>query len=49
MGNPIGYVKAHPVATVLTMAAGMAVGPWILGIVSRTTGVSVRIPTVGRS
>jgi hypothetical protein len=46
--NPIGFVKTHPVATVVLMATGMAVGPWILGTVSRTTGVTVRIPTVGR-
>jgi hypothetical protein len=48
MGKPIAYVKAHPMATVLSMALGMAVGPWILGTVGRTTGVNIRIPTVGR-
>jgi predicted membrane protein len=48
MASPIRYVKAHPMATVITALAGMAVGPWILGTVNKATGVSVRIPTVGR-
>lgn len=47
--RPISYVKSHPAATVLTFAAGMVVGPWLLGTIGRTTGVNVSLPTVGNN
>jgi hypothetical protein len=45
--RPISYVKAHPLATIVTAAAGMVVGPWVLGVLGRSTGVGVNLPTVG--
>jgi predicted membrane protein len=45
--HPISYVKAHPMATVLTFAAGMIVGPWLLNTVGSRTGVNISLPTVG--
>jgi hypothetical protein len=47
MPRPIGYIKAHPLATTITFAAGMVIGPWLMGFVGRTTGVNVSLPTVG--
>ena len=45
--RPISFVKTHPVATVTLMAAGMIVGPWILGTLGRVSGVNVNLPSVG--
>jgi hypothetical protein len=45
--HPFTYVKNHPAATVVTFAAGMIVGPWLLGSIARTTGVGINLPTVG--
>ena len=45
--HPISYVKAHPAATVVTFAAGMIVGPWLLNMVGSRTGVNISLPTVG--
>lgn len=47
--HPIRYTKAHPVAVITSMAAGMIVGPWILGILGNTTGVNVNLPSYGGS
>jgi hypothetical protein len=47
--HPVSFVKAHPLATVTLMAAGMIVGPWVLGTLGRTTGVGVNLPSVGGS
>jgi len=45
--RPITFVKQHPVGVVVSMAAGMIVGPWLLGVLGRTTGVNVNLPSVG--
>jgi hypothetical protein len=45
--RPISFIKSHPVATVTLMATGMVVGPWILGMVNRVSGVGVSLPSVG--
>jgi hypothetical protein len=45
--RPIGYVKSHPVGTVLTFAAGMMFGPWLFSLLGRTTGVGINLPTYG--
>jgi hypothetical protein len=45
--HPISFAKAHPVAVVTNMALGMIVGPAILGWVSRSTGVNVKLPSYG--
>jgi len=47
--HPLTFVKNHPVATITLMAAGMVVGPWILGTVNRVSGVSLNLPSVGGS
>ena len=45
--HPIRYVKAHPVATVVTALAGMAVGPTILAMIGSKTGINVSVPQYG--
>jgi hypothetical protein len=45
--HPITFIKAHPVGVLVSMAAGMIVGPYLLNMVNRTTGVSVNLPSVG--
>lgn len=45
--HPISYVKAHPVATLITAALGMAIGPSLLSMVGSKTGVNVTIPQYG--
>lgn len=47
--RPFSYVKSHKMATVVTFAAGMMIGPWLLGVVNNATGVGVSLPTVGGS
>ena len=45
--HPISFTKAHPVGVLVSMAAGMIVGPWILNMVRSATGVGVSLPSVG--
>jgi hypothetical protein len=45
MPHPISYVKAHPTATIVTAAAGMIVGPWVLQMLGNATGVNVNLPS----
>jgi len=45
--RPIRFIKQHPVGVLVSMAAGMIVGPWILSTVGRTTGVNVNLPSYG--
>lgn len=45
--HPVRFVKAHPAGTVITFAAGMMIGPWVLSIVNNATGVNVSLPTYG--
>lgn len=47
--HPVTFVKNHPVGVLVSMAAGMVVGPWLLGMVNSTTGVNVNLPNVGGS
>lgn len=46
--HPWEFAKAHPVAVAVNMALGVMVGPAILGMVNRYTGVSISLPRVGR-
>ena len=45
--HPISFVKAHPLATTVTFLAGMAVGPWLLSMVSDKTGFGLSVPSYG--
>jgi predicted membrane protein len=45
--HPITYTKAHPVGVLVSMAAGMIVGPWILRMINSATGVAVSLPSYG--
>lgn len=45
--RPIGFIKAHPVGVLTSMAAGMIVGPWLLNLVNSATGVNVNLPSYG--
>jgi hypothetical protein len=45
--HPITFVKNHPMATAVTFIAGMAVGPWLLSMVSDKTGFSLGVPSYG--
>jgi hypothetical protein len=45
--HPLSFAKQHPMAVVVNMALGMMVGPAILRMVGSSTGVSVRLPSVG--
>jgi len=47
--HPVTFVKNHPVGVVVSMAAGMVIGPYILNMVNSATGVNVGLPTVGGS
>jgi hypothetical protein len=47
--HPVSFVKAHPVATITLMAAGMIVGPAILSRFGNLTGVGVNLPSYGGS
>jgi predicted membrane protein len=44
--HPVSFVKAHPVGVLVSMAAGMVIGPWLLGTLGRVSGVNVSLPTV---
>lgn len=45
--HPISFTKAHPVAVLVSGAAGMIVGPWLLGMLQNSTGIGLRLPSVG--
>jgi hypothetical protein len=45
--HPISYVKAHPTATVVTLALGMMVGPWLLNTIGSKTGININLPSYG--
>jgi len=45
--HPVTFVKNHPVGVIVSMAAGMVIGPWLLGTVNRVSGVNVNLPSVG--
>lgn len=47
MGNPMSFVKAHPLATVVLLGAGYMVIPWTLGKISANTGINVTLPQPG--
>lgn len=47
MPHPVSFVKAHPLATVVTFAAGMMAGPWLFNTLGTRTGVQVNLPTLG--
>jgi hypothetical protein len=47
--HPIGFIKAHPVATVTLLATGMMAGPWLLNTIGAKTGVNISLPTAGSS
>jgi hypothetical protein len=47
--HPVTFVKNHPVGVLVSMAAGMVVGPWLLGMVNSATGVNVNLPSMGSS
>lgn len=47
--HPLRFAKEHPVAVVTNMALGMIVGPYLLSMVNRTTGIGVNLPRVGAS
>jgi hypothetical protein len=45
--HPFSFIKAHPVAVIISAGAGMIAGPAVLGWINRTTGISVGLPSVG--
>jgi hypothetical protein len=45
--QPIKFIKYHPLGFTLSAITGMAVGPWLLGVISDKTGFSLGIPKVG--
>jgi hypothetical protein len=45
--EPIKFVKYHPLGFALSAIAGMAVGPWLLGVISDKTGFTLGIPKYG--
>ena len=45
MPHPITYTKQHPGAVVVTFAAGMIFGPWLLSAVQGATGVGLSLPS----
>lgn len=47
MPRPLGFVKAHPVATVVLFGGGMMMGPWLLNTIGSKTGVNISLPTIG--
>lgn len=42
--HPIGFVRAHPVATVVLLGLGYMVVPATLGFIGGKTGVNVTLP-----
>lgn len=47
MPKPLGFVKAHPVATVVLLGLGYWAVPAITGFVGAKTGVNVSLPQTG--
>ena len=47
--HPLSYIKAHKGATVVTFAAGMMIGPWLLNMLNSKTGVGISLPSYGSS
>jgi hypothetical protein len=45
--HPIGFVKAHPLATIVLLATGYMVVPAVTGFVAGKTGVNVSLPQPG--
>jgi len=45
--HPLTFAKNHPVAVITNMALGMIIGPWILSMVNRATGVGINLPSYG--
>jgi hypothetical protein len=46
--HPFTFIKAHPAATVILLAAGMVVGPAALNFIGDKTGVGISLPTYGK-
>lgn len=47
--HPVSYVKSHPVATIVTLAGGMMVGPWLTATLASKTGISISLPVAGNN
>jgi predicted membrane protein len=45
--HPVTFVKNHPVGVIVSFAAGMMIGPWLLSTVAGKTGVNINLPTYG--
>lgn len=45
--QPVQFVKYHPLGFALSAITGMAVGPWLLNVISDKTGFTLGIPKVG--
>lgn len=45
--HPIRFAKEHPVGVLVSMGVGMMVGPWILSLGNRYTGINVSLPSYG--
>jgi len=45
--HPLRFVKAHPLATVVLLATGYMVVPWVTGQVGARTGINVSLPQPG--
>ena len=43
--HPFRFVKEHPVGVIVSAAAGMMVGPWVLSLANRYTGVNINLPS----
>lgn len=46
MARPVTFVKEHPVGVVISAGAGMMIGPWVLGMITRFTGISISLPSL---
>jgi hypothetical protein len=45
--HPVQFIKYHPLGFALSALTGMAVGPWVLGVIGDKTGITLGIPKVG--
>jgi hypothetical protein len=45
--HPIGFVKAHPLATVVLLATGAIALPAALNMLGSRTGINVSLPSMG--
>lgn len=45
--RPVSFVKEHPLGFIVSAATGMVVGPAVLGMIGKWTGVNVSLPSVG--